>query len=272
MYVPGFLVPCSILFMISSVYVQPCIISLTEDLQTLHLKLKTHSPLVLAVSQTDPLVLAPLSSLRTLLNQALDCVDITRWTGDRHSALFISSQLLLLHGLLLEALSLLKGNTFHAHPGSTSNSTTASSSGVDRTAGGLGLGASGGRDQWTKDPPSPTSFTPVLPSTLALNLDLSDSSLLLTIRVLEPTSQAPNTFERFAALTGMTRRLEHDEMDAVFMYRGEEVRVREKVRVESSADPSLLSVGAKLGQIERVVESCRGSLRVVMGKPEGEED
>lgn len=68
----------------------------------------------------------------------------------------------------------------------------------------------------------------------------------------------------------MTRRLEHDEMDALFVYRGEEVRVREKVRVESSADPSLLSVGAKLGQIERVVESCRGGLGVVMGK--GEDD
>lgn len=70
----------------------------------------------------------------------------------------------------------------------------------------------------------------------------------------------------------MTRRLEHDEMDSTFLYRGEEVRVREKVRVESSADPSLLSVGAKLGQIERVVESCRGSLGVVMGKPEVEDD
>lgn len=134
------------------------------------------------------------------------------------------------------------------------------------------MGANGGRDEWTREPPSPTSFTPALPPTLALNLDLSDSSLLLTIRVLEPTAQPPNTFTRFAALTGMTRRLEHDEMDAVFMYRGEEVRVREKVRVESSADPSLLSVGAKLGQIERVVESCRGGLRVVMGKNGGEED
>ena len=31
------------------------------------------------------------------------------------------------------------------------------------------------------------------------------------------------------------------------MFKGEEVRVKEKVVVESSADPSLLSLGAKLG-------------------------
>ena len=54
-------------------------------------------------------------------------------------------------------------------------------------------------------------------------------------------------------------------MDEVFMYRGEEVRVREKVRVESSADPSLLSLGAKLGALERTVEASRGTLRCVMG-------
>ncbi|CZR58884.1 uncharacterized protein PAC_08776 [Phialocephala subalpina] len=240
---------------------------------TLHLKLKTHPPIVLSLSPTDPIVLAPLSNLRTLLNQALDCIDITRWTGDRHSAPFISSQLRLLHGIILEALSLLKGNTIHTHhPSGSANSSTSTSlsAATGSSSLNLGLGASGRRDEWTIDPPSPLSFSPALPSTLALNLTLCDSSLLLTIRVLEPTSKEPNTFAKFATLTGMSRRLEHDEMDQVFTYRGEEVRVREKVRVESSADPSLLSVGAKLGQIERVVESCRGGLGVVMGK--GEED
>ncbi|KAF8859976.1 hypothetical protein BDZ45DRAFT_620344 [Acephala macrosclerotiorum] len=242
---------------------------------TLHLKLKTHPPLVLSFSPTDPIVLAPLSNLRTLLNQALDCIDITRWTGDRHSALFISSQLLLLHSIILEALSLLKGNTIHTHhPSASANSSTSTTlsaaTGSESVTGSLGLGASGGRDEWTRDPPSPLSFSPALPPTLALNLTLCDSSLLLTVRVLESTSTQPNTFAKFATLTGMSRRLEHDEMDQVFVYRGEEVRVREKARVESSADPSLLSVGAKLGQIERVVDSCRGGLGVVMGKPDEE--
>lgn len=54
-------------------------------------------------------------------------------------------------------------------------------------------------------------------------------------------------------------------MDEVFVYRGEEVRVREKVRVESAADPGLLSLGAKLGQLGRVVEGARQGLGVVMG-------
>lgn len=54
-------------------------------------------------------------------------------------------------------------------------------------------------------------------------------------------------------------------MDDVVKYKGEEVAVREKVRVESSADPGLLSLGAKLGQLERVVEGARLSLAIVMG-------
>lgn len=53
-------------------------------------------------------------------------------------------------------------------------------------------------------------------------------------------------------------------MDEVFLYRGEEVRVREKVRVEGSADPSLLSLGAKLGALERVVAERRKGLEVLM--------
>lgn len=54
-------------------------------------------------------------------------------------------------------------------------------------------------------------------------------------------------------------------MDAVFMYRGEEVRVREKVRVEGSADPRLLSLGAKLGALVRTVAERRKGLEVLMG-------
>lgn len=65
-------------------------------------------------------------------------------------------------------------------------------------------------------------------------------------------------------------------MDDVFMYRGEEVRVKEKVRVEGSADPSLLSLGAKLGALERTIEGARVGLGVVtslgMSKEDGEDD
>ncbi len=55
-------------------------------------------------------------------------------------------------------------------------------------------------------------------------------------------------------------------MDGVYMFRGEEVRVKEKVVVESSADPSLLSLGAKLGALERAVGSARLGLGAVMGE------
>ena len=92
----------------------------------------------------------------------------------------------------------------------------------------------------------------------------------MTCRVLESTAVQPNPMSRFALAIGAQRRLEHDEMDEVFLYRGDEVRVREKVRVEGSADPSLLSLGAKLGALERTVAERRKGLEVLMGV--GEED
>ena len=52
------------------------------------------------------------------------------------------------------------------------------------------------------------------------------------------------------------------------MYRGQEVRVREKIRVESQ-DPSLMSVMAKLSALEHGVGVARRSLAIVM---EGDED
>ncbi|KAF4638006.1 hypothetical protein G7Y89_g90 [Cudoniella acicularis] len=211
---------------------------------TLHLRLRTHAPLHLSISQTHPLILPHLSHLRTLLNQALDCVDITRWTGDRHSGPFISSQLRLLHSILLEALSLLKGPSLltPANPSPTT----------------LELPPITSIPPWNETVPDPETFSPPLPSTLSLHLQPTSSSLLLTIRVLESTAVPPSTFNKFALAIGAQRRLEHDEMDEVFTYGGEEVRVREKVRVESSADPTLLVLGAKLGGFGEGLSSWTG--------------
>jgi hypothetical protein len=62
-------------------------------------------------------------------------------------------------------------------------------------------------------------------------------------------------------------------MDDTFFYRGEEVRVREKVRVVGGADPSLLSLGAKLGMLEGMVGMSRQALGVVSGLGmEGDEE
>jgi hypothetical protein len=179
-------------------------------------------------------------------------VAITRWTGDRHSALFISSQLHLLHSLILEAISVLKGPNLLTPVHSAESGT---STPIPAPPG----------QAWFEIPPDPETFTPPLPPTLSLHLTLLESTLLLTLRVLEPTSIQQTPISRFALAIGAQRRLEHDEMDEVFMYRGEEVRVREKVRVEGSADPSLLSLGAKLGALERTVAEKRKALEVLMG-------
>jgi hypothetical protein len=99
-----------------------------------------------------------------------------------------------------------------------------------------------------------------------LDLHLCESSLVLTARVVESAQREQNLGERFAFAIGAQRRLEHDEMDEVFLFRGEEVRVKEKVRVVGGADPSLLSVGAKLGALELIVKGSRVALGVVTGR------
>jgi hypothetical protein len=177
--------------------------------------------------------------------------------------MFISSQFRLLHGLLLEALGLLKGPTPPSTPTPTSGTRVGEIRAVvERKEKDL---------SWTHDPPPSQTFTPPLPSSLSLTLlPTPQSTLLLTVRVLEPTSLQPALSSRFALAIGASRRLEHDEMDDVFMYRGEEVRVREKVRVESAADPVLLVLCAKLGALERTVAERRASLGVIMGNAESE--
>ena len=67
------------------------------------------------------------------------------------------------------------------------------------------------------------------------------------------------------ALGGGPRGPTHDEIDDVFHYRGTEVKVKEKLRVESQ-DPSLISAMAKLAALEHTVELGRRALNVVMGK------
>lgn len=52
-------------------------------------------------------------------------------------------------------------------------------------------------------------------------------------------------------------------MDETFTYKGAEVKVREKVRVESM-DPSLMAVMAKLGALEHEVGRWREGLRILM--------
>lgn len=106
---------------------------------------------------------------------------------------------------------------------------------------------------WYTEPLKDNSSILDLPSTLALDFGINNCSLLLTIRVVEPYSQLPTFGSRFLTGLGAQRRLEHDEMNNELFYRGEPVRVKEKCRVESSADPCLLGCAAKLQVLERTV-------------------
>ncbi|XMA15193.1 hypothetical protein WAI453_007984 [Rhynchosporium graminicola] len=230
---------------------------------SLNLRLKTLPHIDLTLQPTNPLPLPILSQLRTLLNQSLDCIDITCWTGDRHSSSFMSSQLRLLHGIIREALALIRPAVVEIpDPG---HGTVITTSNTSPDTGIIGTN----QLDWAHTPTSPLHFTPSLPPSLSLTLTPSSTSLLLTLRVLEPSSITTQFGSRFAHAIGAQRRLEHDEMDGVFMFRGEEVRVKEKVVVESSADPSLLSLGAKLGALERGVGGMRVALRAVTGEPDG---
>lgn len=64
---------------------------------------------------------------------------------------------------------------------------------------------------------------------------------------------------------GVSKAATHDEVGQVFSYRGHEVRVREKLRVESQ-DPTLLAVMAKLSALEHSAAMCWKALNTVMGK------
>lgn len=55
------------------------------------------------------LVLQQLVSVRNLVNQSLDIVDVSAYTGDPLNAAFIFSQLHLLHETISEARQMLKG-------------------------------------------------------------------------------------------------------------------------------------------------------------------
>lgn len=57
----------------------------------------------------NPLPLPQLSALLTLLNQSLDIIDISTWTGDPQNGSFIAGQLRLLADTIDEARQVLKG-------------------------------------------------------------------------------------------------------------------------------------------------------------------
>lgn len=216
--------------------------------------------LSLSTLPTAPtIILEQLTTARTLINACLDVVDATRWTGDSTNANFISGQFKLLHDNIQEAKSALKGWT-------------------DK------------QRSWHDDPIDENTFHPPLPGNVSFHLSISEAAVLLNVRTLEAAypntgTNTPLSFsgshassstysgfslrERLATALGGGRQAFHDEAHEVFMYKGQEVRVRDKVRVESQ-DPSLMAAMAKLGALERNVALSRRALNVVMGKDQDE--
>ncbi|MCJ1226130.1 hypothetical protein MMC12_002779 [Toensbergia leucococca] len=193
---------------------------------------------------SNPLPLPQLSHLLTLLNQSLDIIDITTWTGDPQNAFFIAGQLRLLADTIDDARLTLVG----------------------------GEDVVGGR--WWEDGGDEMTFSPPISSTLSFHLSISSTTLTLTLRTLGPVlpTPPPSTFPNLSLrhrLGLASKPPEHDEAERTFEYRGEEVRVREKVRVESQ-DPSLMAVMAKLSALGHGVAVWRRGLAVVMGEDEGE--
>jgi hypothetical protein len=208
-------------------------------------------------------MLSQLVSVKALINDALDIIDVSRWTGQSTDASFISGQLKLLHERLGEARAYLKGPV----PGQDH---------APRIPGG----------EWWTSSAAEEVFDPLLPPHLSLHFTIQDANLVLTIRTLAPTSASgtPSTptadssfslsgFNLRSRLLGLGTRLPtHDEMGEVFQWRGrEEVTVREKLRVETG-DPSLMSVAAKLSALEHEVGRWRMNVRIVMGDYGDDED
>jgi hypothetical protein len=102
-----------------------------------------------------------------------------------------------------------------------------------------------------------------------------DAALVVEIRTLEPPPAEDSSLsgfnfrDRLASALGGTRPPAHDEAERTFRYRDHDVRVKEKIRVDSQ-DPALISTAAKLNALEHNVMLSRKALAIVMGR-DGEE-
>ncbi|KAF3912638.1 hypothetical protein ABW21_db0200387 [Orbilia brochopaga] len=140
----------------------------------------------------------------------------------------------------------------------------------------------------------PTLFDPPLPELLSVDVTIQDVAIVTELRLLEAAVPPPHTTyagitaaidshlpsfkfrERFAGAfkKGHGASGSHGHAangtangnvnaNGPVVYRGVEVKVKERIRVESQ-DPSLMSVMAKLGALEHNLAMGRTSLGIVM--------
>lgn len=205
--------------------------------------------LCVSAAPTSPeLVLDQIASARRLINDSLDVVDVSTWAGDPMNANYISGQLRLLQDNITQARHALKGDCEDA------------------------------KRPWFEVSADENSFDPPLPHYLSFHLSVLEAALVLHLRTLEPQAPSDTPTTSFAPEIGLSgfslrdrlfgaRHPPHDEAGDVFQWHGEEVKVKEKVRVESQ-DPSLMSAMAKLNALDHEVARYRKALAVVMGDDE----
>jgi hypothetical protein len=117
------------------------------------------------------------------------------------------------------------------------------------------------------------TFDPPLPPTVSFHLFVFDAALVLEVRTLEPQQPEQKSLTGFsirdslAVALGGARTPNHDEADRAFKYKGHDVRVKEKIRVESQ-DPALISASAKLNALEHSIMLSRKAVNIVMGRDE----
>ncbi|KAI2472251.1 RAVE subunit 2/Rogdi [Annulohypoxylon bovei var. microspora] len=267
----------------------------------IHLKLRTVPPQTLALDPARPVRVAALARLDALLASSVGiCAGLEeRAAAGTPSAAHLAAQLRLLARHIAEGVALVKGPRPAGSRPPSARPTTASSG----TSTNLNLNPNPNpRSQlsaeqqkqqvpdlsWTTSSISLSHFAPPLSRNLSVYLTIQDASLVLYLRALEPADAPVNFGTKLALAIGTTRRLEHDEADRVFTYRcddataiegseshprpderaegkGAEVYVREKVCVES-ADPSLLSLSAKLSALGNTLGLARRNLAAVMGE------
>ncbi|KAF3930267.1 hypothetical protein ABW20_dc0107221 [Dactylellina cionopaga] len=135
-------------------------------------------------------------------------------------------------------------------------------------------------------------FDPPLPDNLALDVTIQDAAIVTELRLVENTNitaytgltalsmnidQHLSNFNFKERIAGAFKGRKVDghgyrggsgiggngEENEVYTYKGVEVKVKERIRVESQ-DPSLMSVMAKLGALEHNLAMGRTSLEIVM--------
>lgn len=112
-------------------------------------------------------------------------------------------------------------------------------------------------------------FDPPLPPEVSVHLYLQDAAIILEIRTVELWNGDEGSIfglrKALAGALGVSQAPAHDEADKVFTWREQQVKVKEKIKVETQ-DPNLIAAMAKLNALEHNVALSRKALDIVMGK------